>query len=101
MARAAYILKAVLSVPPWVKRAEFKPLEWRRDELSFITGVEHVLDHIVPLSHPLVCGLTVPWNMEPVPRHVNGFKGNKFAPDQLAFDFTVAQTALWREYEHA
>jgi hypothetical protein len=43
--------------------------------------------HIVPLNHPYVCGLHVPWNMRVVPWRVNASKGNAFNPDQLPLDF--------------
>lgn len=41
-------------------------------------GPEYVLDHIVPLNHPQVCGLHVPWNMRVVTREENTLKGNEF-----------------------
>lgn len=53
-----------------------------RDEarrLTRETGIEHVLDHIVPLVHPKVCGLTVPWNLQVMTRHRNGQKSNAFS----------------------
>lgn len=74
--RRDYIVQAVLSAPDWVDR---KALQALRDEASAKTaqtGVEHVLDHIVPLKHPMVCGLTVPWNLAVVPRAVNAAKSN-------------------------
>jgi len=59
---------------------------WRRwneaDACMFLmlnpsTGVPHVLDHIIPVDHPLVCGLTVPWNMQVIDAPLNAKKGNK------------------------
>lgn len=84
--RASYIRACCLSAPLWVKRKEFDALRTEALSLTTSTGVPHVLDHIVPVTHPYVCGLTVPWNMRVVPKAVNAFKSNKWAPDQLELD---------------
>lgn len=47
------------------------------------TGIRHALDHIIPLNHPHVCGLNVPWNIQIVPHWANAAKSNKYSPDQL------------------
>ncbi len=41
------------------------------------------VDHVIPLRHPYVCGLTVPGNLRIVPHAVNTSKCNKWHPDQL------------------
>jgi hypothetical protein len=51
--------------------------------MTIVTGELHVLDHIVPVTHPVVCGLTVPWNLRVIHWRVNGAKGNTWNPDQL------------------
>lgn len=81
--RASYIIAAVLSAPFWVDRKALYALRDQARELSKSTGVPHVLDHIVPLCHPCVCGLTVPWNIRVVPHAVNAAKGGEWHPDQL------------------
>jgi hypothetical protein len=43
-----------------------------------LTGVPHELNHIVPITHPMVCGLTVPWNMEVITRYRNNKISNCF-----------------------
>lgn len=80
--RAPYLRAAVLSAPPWVKRADFRHLEVQRDRLTAETGIQHVIDHDVPLDHPVVCGLTVPWNMVVRTWIDNARKGNWFPDDQ-------------------
>lgn len=80
--RGTYIKQCVLSYPPWVDRAELQALWDQCRTLEGLTGLRFVLDHIVPLRHPLVCGLSVPWNMRPVPYACNATKSNKFNPHQ-------------------
>lgn len=81
--RRSYIVAAVLSAPPWVDRAALKALRDEARRLTAETGVEHVLDHIVPLCHPDVCGLTVPANLQVITRAQNATKSNYWNPYQL------------------
>lgn len=81
--RRAYIVAANLATPDWVDRKELAALHSEARRLTIETGIEHVLDHIVPLSHPYVCGLTVPWNLQVITRAQNAAKSNRWNPDQL------------------
>lgn len=81
--RADYLLAIVLSAPPWVDRWELEALRAFAAAMTKMTGSLYVLDHIVPVTHPLVCGLTVPWNLQVIPWRVNAAKSNKFNPDQM------------------
>lgn len=47
--------------------------------LAKLRGVE--VDHIVPLSHPLVCGLHVEHNLQLLTGDANRAKGNLWWPD--------------------
>lgn len=85
--RRRYIVSAYLSSPLWVKQEDFKELRRRAVELSVLLGVPHSLDHIIPVQHPYVCGLTVPWNMQVLTHKANMDKGNKWSPDQQGFEF--------------
>lgn len=92
--RRAYIVQATLARPTWVTAAMLRPLEQRRKLLSRIHGVEFVMDHDIPLTHPYVCGLTVPANLVLMPRAANANKGNTWAPDQMRLFTDVQQFSL-------
>jgi hypothetical protein len=81
--RIGYITSCIVSHPPWVDRAAILAM---RDEAKFftlLTGEQWVLDHVIPVNHPLVCGLSVPANFRIVPHRVNAAKGNRWYPEQL------------------
>lgn len=80
--RRPYVRQGYLSCPEWADRDEMKWLDWCRRAWSAATGTEHVLDHLVPLNHPRVCGLTVPWNFALLPRAVNAHKGGHWREGQ-------------------
>lgn len=46
-------------------------------------GHDMVVDHIIPISNDLVCGLHVPWNMQILTRVENSKKNNRFNPDDF------------------
>ena len=85
--RRSYVRAAVLSALPWVDRKELNALRDEARRLTRETGIEHVMAHIVPLNHPRVCGLTVPWNFKLIPRAVNAAEGNYFCPEQMEMEF--------------
>jgi hypothetical protein len=84
--RRGYIVASTLAAPFWIRREEFRALRELETLLTEQTGVKHRLDHIVPISHPYVCGLNVPWNIQVLPHAVNAAKSNKWHPDQLVLE---------------
>jgi len=70
MLRKARLLRAT---PPWGNLAEIKAFyRWAPDG--------HHVDHVIPLVHPLVCGLHVPANLQYLPAADNLRKRNEWHP---------------------
>jgi len=82
---------AVLSAPSWADRAAIRALRDEARRLTVVTKVRHVLDHVIPLNHPRVCGLTISANLRVITFAQNAYKSNHWNPDQLEL-FTDAET---------
>lgn len=49
--------------------------------MSNLLGDKYVVDHTVPLSHPLVCGLHSHTNLVVISSRENSLKGNSYWPE--------------------
>lgn len=74
--RRKRILLASVFTDEGERRMKLKYLEAQR--LTLETGVEYVVDHIVPLAHKLVCGLHNDANTQIVTAEENARKHNSF-----------------------
>ena len=75
-----------LATPHWLTEAQFKIIRSIYEQaisLTKATGVQYVVDHIIPLQHDAVCGLHVPWNLRVITRAENGLKSNKIPSKDL------------------
>lgn len=81
VARQRRYWMVALATPRWVDRSALREIYESRDEITGRTGEEHHVDHIVPIRHPLVCGLHVPWNLQVIPANENIRKQNSLADD--------------------
>ncbi len=91
--RAQYLVAVALSTPPWVDRKALRAIQKRAQEATRRTGVRHVADHIVPVTHPRVCGLSVPWNFQVIHWRSNAVKSNHWCPEQDdLFDWPAGTT---------
>lgn len=79
---AARNARKLCATPDWltvVQKAEIVALYAESARLTRETGVLHNVDHIIPLNHPDVCGLHVPWNLQVITAKANMSKSNRFA----------------------
>ena len=67
--------------PKWADSSRILEIYRLRDVLSESTGIEHHVDHIVPLTSKLVCGLHNEFNLQVLPGVENLKKHNRHWPD--------------------
>ena len=68
------------ATPPWLTAGHIAAMQAKFEEaarLTADTGIEHHVDHIVPLQGRGVRGLHVPWNLQVIPASVNLKKHNR------------------------
>jgi len=68
------------ATPPWITQEQkeaIKGLYLHAMRLTKITGERYVVDHIIPLINPTICGLHVPWNLRVITQEENLLKSNK------------------------
>ena len=68
------------ATPPWITKDQkeaIKGLYLHAMRLTKITGERYVVDHIIPLINPTICGLHVPWNLRVITQEENLLKSNK------------------------
>lgn len=73
-----------LATPAWLTQADWDSIEalyLQAAELTEQTGIEHEVDHIIPLQGKTVCGFHCPENLRVVTREENRRKHNKLIPD--------------------
>jgi 5-methylcytosine-specific restriction endonuclease McrA len=83
--KAAYSAKRrsakLQRTPKWLTKEQLIEIETmyaKAKEMQTLTGVEHHVDHIVPLQGDNVSGLHVPWNLQVISAIENVKKGNKW-----------------------
>ncbi|WBU54156.1 HNH endonuclease signature motif containing protein [Paracoccus sp. SCSIO 75233] len=69
------------ATPDWLTaddHSEIRGVYTKAARLTEATGIPHHVDHIVPLKHPLVCGLHIPKNLQVLTGTENVQKNNSF-----------------------
>lgn len=69
------------ATPPWASQVTIGRIYLDAARRTRRTGISHHVDHIVPLTHPLVCGLHVPANLQILTATENLTKSNRFRPE--------------------
>lgn len=67
------------ATPIWACKQAIVSVYAEADRRTRKTGVPHHVDHVIPLKHPLVCGLHVEFNLQAIPAVDNLRKHNSFA----------------------
>jgi hypothetical protein len=64
--------------PSWANLDAIRRVYIESKLLTETTGIPHVVDHIIPRKHPLVCGLHNEFNLQILTRKDNSKKSNRF-----------------------
>lgn len=67
-----------MATPGWANKEAIKNLYKEAIQLTLSTGIKHEVDHIVPLTNNIVCGLHVEHNLQVISLEDNRTKYNKF-----------------------
>lgn len=70
------------ATPSWADKKAIDMIYAEAASLTRRTGIQHEVDHIVPIKHDLVCGLHVEYNLQILTRRENAMKNNKFIPGE-------------------
>lgn len=71
----------ILATPIWADQTEINMVYLRAKKVEASCGTKMHVDHIVPLTHPLVCGLHCEANLQVLPAAKNLKKGNRYWPN--------------------
>ena len=76
-----------LATPKWLtkeQKAQIKAFYLEAERLKSETGIDHEVDHIVPVRGGIVSGLHVPWNLRVITAAENQLKNRKLIEDLAA-----------------
>jgi 5-methylcytosine-specific restriction endonuclease McrA len=66
------------AMPSWADREEIAKFYEKAARLSVETGIQHHVDHIIPIQGKDICGLHVPWNLRVITWRENLQKGDRW-----------------------
>lgn len=68
------------AIPPWANYEKIQSIYDECARLSADTGIQHHVDHVIPLTSKFVCGLHCESNLQILTKSENSQKSNKFSP---------------------
>lgn len=77
----AYMTRKRQAIPGWANEFFIEEAYHLAQLRSAMTGFVWHVDHIVPLTSPIVCGLHTHDNLQVIPGVLNISKGNRYWPD--------------------
>lgn len=78
--------KIRIATPAWADPKEISMFYCRAQTRTKNTGIVHVVDHMIPIKHPLVCGLHTPANLRVITQEENARKHNRWHRDDVYED---------------
>lgn len=84
--------------PPWLSASDYQKIETiysKAVSMEKKTGEKYHVDHVVPLQGDNVCGLHVPWNLEPITAAANLSKANHIDQERIDWEqFELTKKSL-------
>ena len=72
--------------PKWANMEKIKKFYIQAHELTESTGIEHAVDHIIPLQGEFISGLHIETNLQILTKSKNSSKSNKFVPYSITYN---------------
>lgn len=82
----AYMARKLRAMPIWADLEKIEALYELAQQMTKSTGQPWHVDHVVPLTSKLVCGLHTHDNLQVIPGSLNLSKSNRYWPDMPISD---------------